>query len=65
MRKQLLGLLCIGMALAISTSAYAGGTYHHSDPVFVHSSDKKKINHRGLTVRYSLEHRHYHVAYGQ
>ena len=65
MCKRLLGLLCIGMALAISTSAYAGGTYHHSDPVFVHSSDKKKINHRGLVVRYSLEHRHYHVAYGQ
>jgi hypothetical protein len=63
MRKQLLWSLCIGMALAISTSAYAGGTYHHSDPVFVHSSDKKKINHR--VVRYSPEHRHYHVAYGQ
>ena len=65
MCKQLLGLLCIGMALAISTSAYAGGTYHHSDPVYVHSSDKKKINHRGLVVLYSLEHRNYHVAYGQ
>jgi hypothetical protein len=34
MCKQWLVLPCIGMALAISTSAYAGGTYHHSDPGF-------------------------------
>ena len=63
MRKH--WLLCIGMAFALSTSAYAGGTYHHSDPVFMHLADKKKIDHRGLVVRYSPEHRHYHLTYAQ
>ena len=65
MHKQVLWLLCTAMALALPTNAHAGGTYHHSDPVFMHPVDKKPIKHRGLVVRYSPEHRHYHLTYAQ
>ena len=61
MNKLALWMLCIGMVLVISTSVHAGGTYHHSDPVFSPSADKKDTNHRALVVRYSAEHRHYHL----
>ena len=63
MRKLSLGMLCIGMALAIATSAHArGGSYHHPDPVFMRT-DKHKTHGRAPGIRYSLEHRHYHLTY--
>jgi hypothetical protein len=60
MNKLALWMVCIGMGLVISTGVYAGGTYHHSDPIFSPSADKKKISHRALVVRYSPE--HYHLS---
>jgi hypothetical protein len=63
MRKLSLGVLCIGMALAIATSAHArGGSYHQAEPVFI-STDEHKTHRRAPVVRYSPEHRHYHLTY--
>jgi len=63
MRKLSLWMLCIGMALAIATSAHArGGSYHHRDPVFI-APDKHKTHQRAPVVRYSPAHRHYHLTY--
>jgi hypothetical protein len=63
MNKLALWMVYVGMVLVISTGVYAGGTYHHSDPVFSPSADQTKINHRALVVRYSPEHHHYHLSY--
>jgi len=63
MREPWLWVLCVGMALALSTSAYArGGTYHHAGPVFI-PVDKHKTHHRAPVVQYSPEHLHYHLTY--
>ena len=63
MRKLSLGMLGIGMALVIATSAHArGGSYHHADPVFI-PADKHKTHQRAPVVRYAPEHRHYHLTY--
>jgi len=57
-----LSLLCIGAALVVTTSAYARGTYHHSEPYVVHSERHKAHNWAPVIV-YSLEHHHYHLTY--
>ena len=63
MRKLSLGILCIGMALAIATNAWArGGTYQHHEPVFI-PADKHKAHRYAPVVRYSPEHGHYHLTY--
>ena len=62
MRKLSLGMLCIGMALAIATSAYARGTYHHSEPYVVHP-DKHKTHSWAPVKVYSAAHGHYHLTY--
>ncbi len=63
MRKLSLWMLCIGMGLAIATSAHArGGSYHHHDPVFI-PADKHKTHQRAPVVLYSPDHHHYHLTY--
>jgi hypothetical protein len=62
-RKLLLWVLCVGVALVLSPSAHArGGTYHHKDPVFI-PPDKHKTHRHVPVVQYSPEHRHYHLTY--
>jgi hypothetical protein len=51
------------MALAIASSADArGGTYHHSEPYFVHA-DKHKTHSWKPVIVYSAAHGHYHLTY--
>jgi hypothetical protein len=55
--------LCIGIATAIATTAFArGGTYNRAEPVFI-PPDKHKTHHRAPVVVYSPEHQHYHLTY--
>jgi hypothetical protein len=59
MGKLLLSMLCFGSALAIATSAYARGTYHHSEP-YVEHPDRHKTHCWASVIVYSPEHHHYH-----
>ena len=62
MGKLLLSMLCFGSALAIATSAYARGTYHHSEP-YVEHPDRHKTHSWAPVIVYSPEHGHYHKTY--
>jgi hypothetical protein len=56
-------VLCAAVALAIASSADArGGTYHHSEPYFVHA-DKHKTHSWKPVIVYSAAHGHYHLTY--
>ena len=62
MCKLSLRMLCIGVALFMSSGVYAkGGSYHHADPVFPKSVESPKP--KGWVLRYSRKHHHYHVTH--
>jgi hypothetical protein len=62
MSKLPLSVLCAAAALAVATSAYARGTYHHSEPYVVHSDEHKTHGWAPVKV-YSAAHGHYHLTY--
>jgi hypothetical protein len=62
MSKLSLWILFSGVALSIATSAYARGTYHHSEP-YVEHPDKHKTHNWAPVIVYSPEHQHYHKTY--
>ncbi len=62
MGKLSLSILWFAAALAVSTSAYAGGTYHRSEP-YVEHPDRHKTHSWAPVIVYSPEHGHYHKTY--
>ena len=62
MGKLSLSILWFGVALGVSTSAYAPGTYHRSEP-YVEHPDRHKTHSWAPVIVYSPEHHHYHKTY--
>jgi hypothetical protein len=63
MGRLSLSMLCFAAALVVATSGHAkGGTYHHSDPYFVHPDPHKTHSYAPVVV-YSAQHHHYHLTY--
>jgi hypothetical protein len=62
MGKLSLSILCFGATLAIATSAFARGTYHHSEP-YVEHPDPHKTHSWPPVIVYSPEHGHFHKTY--
>lgn len=52
-------ILCFGAVLVIATSAFARGTYHHSEP-YVEHPGRHKTQCWASVIVYSAEHHHYH-----